>query len=384
MDEQKRKSSFWSQMKKNDSFLAIILVSMFVIGLSGGLLGGYSYLKFAVKSGSSTLGGSVSNVKVEEDSAVIDVAKKASPSVVSISGTSNSFDFFGNARQGSSAGTGFIVSSDGLILTNKHVVSDQNAKYTVFTNDGKEYKAIIKATDPLNDLAFVKIDAKNLPVLKLGNSDDIQVGQRVVAIGNALGQYQNSVTTGVVSAIGRAIQAGDSSGNGSESLENVIQTDAAINPGNSGGPLVNLEGQAIGINTAIDQQGQSIGFAIPINVAKTALQSVLTSGRVIRPMLGVRYIPITKEFAATNNLSVTEGAYLYGGNNTIAIIASSPASAAGLKEGDIITKINNDKISSSQSLSGILTKYSVGDKVNITYIRDGQTKNVTVTLSESK
>lgn len=377
MKKRKPKLSF-----TNKEMLIFLVVAVLLVGLLGGFLGGYVYLNY----GDRTESGITKNTKLtlQESSATIDAVKTASPSVVSITGVSKTVDFFGNVGSSESAGTGFIVREDGLILTNKHVVSASGAEYTVFTNDGKQYTAKIKAVDPLYDLAFLKINAKNLPVAKLGDSSSLQIGQKVIAIGNALGQYQNTVTEGVVSAIGRAIQAGDSGSSSTESLENMIQTDAAINSGNSGGPLVNLDGQVIGINTAVDQSGQSIGFAIPINVAKSAIDSVVTTGRVVRPMIGVSYISITKEFAVSNNLPVNEGAYIYGSKNQLAVIPGSPADKAGLRDGDIITKINNDKISNNKSLSSLIGKYKVGDKVEITYLRDGKTKTVTITLVESK
>lgn len=368
-------------IKKRRDFTVYSLI--FLLGFLGGIFGSFVYLDYrGFKLESSGLT-SFSNVKVEETSAVIEVAEKVSPGVVSITGVQERLDFFGNASQSKSSGTGFIVSKDGLIITNKHVISEQNAKYSVFTNDGKEYAAEIKALDPSNDLAFIKINATDLPVVELGSSDDIKVGQKVVAIGNALGQYQNSVTTGIISGVSRAIQAGDGSGTMTESLENVIQTDAAINPGNSGGPLVNIAGQVIGINTAIDQQGESIGFAIPINVAKSALESVLTRGKIVRPMLGVRYIPITKDFATRNGLSVNQGAYIYGGGEE-AIVPASPAALAGLKEGDVITKMGDKEINSQHSLAGLLSQYNVGDRVQITYYRDGKERKVDVVLQESR
>src|SRR3990167_6977380 len=203
---------------------------------------------------------------LEESSKVSDTADHVSPAVVSISSTRNAVDFFGRQFQQEGGGTGFIITSDGLIVTNKHVVSDENATYTVFTSDGKEFEAKILAHDPLNDLAVVKIEATGLPVVELGDSDQIKVGQFVVAIGNALGEFSNTVTLGVISAKDRQITAGG--GGIAESLSGLLQTDAAINPGNSGGPLVNLAGQVVGINTAIAGNAESIGFAIPINVVK--------------------------------------------------------------------------------------------------------------------
>ncbi|MFA5196870.1 MAG: trypsin-like peptidase domain-containing protein [Patescibacteria group bacterium] len=375
------KPTIQTRAKKNDYKVLFILV-YFLIGILGGVFGSFVYLDYKSQNGENVLSRTIRQ-NVTESSAVIDAVKKVGPSVVSITGETKTVDFFGNAGSSKSSGTGFIIDKNGLIITNKHVVSNQNASYSVFTSEGKEYKAEIKAIDPSNDIAFLKINANNLPVAELGNSDSLQVGQSVVAIGNALGQYQNTVTAGVISAIGRAIEAGDSSSGSSESLENVIQTDAAINPGNSGGPLVNLAGQIIGINTAIDQNGQSIGFAIPINTAKTDVDSVISKGKIIRPMLGVRYIPITKEFAASNNLSVPEGAYIYGSRSELGVLPGSPAEKAGLKDGDIITKIGDNKISASQSLSSIIAKYKVGDKVKISYIRDGKQKTTEVTLTEA-
>lgn len=373
-----------NEIKKQNSKLFSALIIFLMLGFIGGIFGSFVYMDYrGVKITPNGVTG-ISNIKVDEDSVIIDVSKEASKSVVSITGIQERLDFFGNTSQAKSSGTGFIVTSDGIIATNKHVVSDAKATYSVFLNDGKEYKAEIKALDPTTDLAFIKIDAKDLPVLPLGDSNNIEVGQRVIAIGNALGQYQNTVTAGIVSGLSRAISAGDSSGNSIESLENIIQTDAAINPGNSGGPLVNLGGQAVGINTAIDQEGQSIGFAIPINIVKTGLESVLTSGKIKRPALGVRYIPITKEFATRNQLKVNEGAYIYGGRGTTAVLQDSAADKAGIKEGDIITKINDDKIDSAHTLAGLLAKYGVGDKIKITYLRDDKENTVEATLQEFK
>lgn len=321
-------------------------------------------------------------IQVEEQSATIDVVKKISPSVVSITAEQSTLNFFGQPTTSKSAGTGFVVTSSGLILTNKHVVSDSGPDYSVFTSDGKEYKAKVQAIDPSFDIAFLKIDAKDLTVAELGDSDNIEVGQSVIAVGNALGQYQNTVTTGVVSAVGRAIEAGDSTG-ASEVLENLIQTDAAINPGNSGGPLVNIGGQVIGINTAVDQSGQGIGFAIPINLAKSALDSVEKNGKIVRPYLGVRYINITKEFAARNNLGVDHGALIYASGNDFAVIHGSPAQKAGLKEEDIILKINDTELGQGKSLVSVLSNFSVGDKVTITFLRDGKEAKTTAVLAAS-
>ena len=214
--------------------LALIFIGVLLVSIFGGIIGSFVYLDYGTGSGlskTSFLGNT--NVTVQENSAVIDAVKKVSPAVVSINGVTQTQNFFGGTSTATTAGTGYIVSSDGLIVTNKHVVSDTTTQYSVFTSDGTEYTAQIKATDPTNDIAILKIDAKNLPIVEFGSSDNLVAGQTAIAIGNALGQYQNSVTVGVISAIGRVIQAGDTTGGSVESLDNVIQTDAAINPGNS-------------------------------------------------------------------------------------------------------------------------------------------------------
>lgn len=323
---------------------------------------------------------------IEESSAFIDTAKKISPSVVSISTTSNVQDFFGQVVTQSGGGTGFIITADGLILTNKHVVEQTGATYTVFTSDGTSYPAKIQSTDPFNDLAVLKIDANNLPVVELGDSDELQVGQWVMAVGNALAKFNNTVTTGVISAKERQIQASDSSGANSENLEGLLQTDAAINPGNSGGPLVNLQGQVIGINTAVASDAQGIGFAIPINTAKSAIDSIKKSGKIVRPYLGVRYVQITSDIAKQNNLSVTNGAWVLRGSGTgqVAVVPGSPADKAGIVENDIITAVGGDKIDENHSLSRLLQNYDIGKTVELTVLHQGKEKKVNVTLEEMK
>lgn len=320
-------------------------------------------------------------IVLEESSAIIDVAEKISPSVVSIVATRNVEDLFGNVFEQTGGGTGFVITSDGLILTNKHVVNQADATYTVLTSDGKDYTARVLALDPVLDLAIVKIDASGLRPVELGSSDDLEIGQWVVAIGNALAEFQNSVTVGVVSAKDRQITA--SGEDGTERLEGLIQTDAAINPGNSGGPLLNLRGQVVGINTAIAGDAQNIGFAIPINVAKAAIESVQATGEISRPMLGIRYVPITKEIARLEDLPVDQGALIAAGaNGQSGIIDGGPAGQAGLAEGDIITKFNGEEITETRSLARLLQQYNVGDTVTVEYLRDSNTHEVTVVLSE--
>lgn len=361
------------------NLVVIIIVTAIISGVIGGVA--VSLFRNEISNAVTEIG--TNKITVEEDSANIDVVKKVNPSVVSITSAQTSLDFWGRAQTSESSGTGFIVTADGLIATNKHVAGNSKADYKVFTNDGKEYKAVLSAADPYFDIAFLKVEATGLVPLNLGDSADLQVGQRVIAIGNALGQFQNTVTTGVVSAIGRSIEAGDSYGQ-TAVLENMIQTDAAINSGNSGGPLVNIAGQVIGMNTAVAGNAEGIGFATPINLVKTALTSLQKNGNIVRPMLGVRYMNITKEFAASNDLAADHGALIYASGDALAVVPGSPADKAGLTKGDIITRINNQEIKEGQSLVSVLSGFAVGEKVEIRYIRDGQEKSVSVTLAESK
>jgi serine protease Do len=262
------------------------------------------------------------------------------------------------------------------------VVNDANATYTVVTNDGKSYAAKVVSLDRVNDVAFVRITASNLPVVQLADSGAVKVGQKVVAIGNALGQFQNTVTEGIISGLGRPIMAGDQVGGDPEPLQNLLQTDAAINPGNSGGPLVNLDGQVVGINTAVAGQGaQNIGFAIPINDVKPLLASVKSVGRIVRAYLGVRYVLIDKQTATANSLPVDRGAWVRAADDANpGVVADSPAAKAGVKEGDIITKIGNDTVDATHSLQSLIGKHKVGDKVAVTVLRDGKTQTLNATL----
>ncbi len=241
------------------------------------------------------------------------------------------------------------------------------------------------ATDQVNDVAILKIDAKNLVPAHLGDSDALQIGQTVIAIGNSLGEYRNTVTRGVISGIDRSVQATDGAGQ-SEVIQEAIQTDAAINPGNSGGPLLNLSGQVIGINTAVNRAGQSIGFAIPIAVAKRPLDSFQKNGRIIRPFLGVRYRLINEELVKKNNLPVNYGA-LIGGNidkGELGVIGGSPAKKAGLREGDIIVAVNGVRIDASNALANTIAKYSPGDEVTVRVFSGGKERDVVVKLEELK
>lgn len=322
-------------------------------------------------------------IVVEESSAIIDANKKVGKAVVSITSTSNSSrDVFGFGQilAPQTSGTGFIVTSDGLIATNKHVISSGDT-FTVTTAEGKTYDGKLVAKDPTNDLALLKIDARGLPVVEIGDSDSVQVGQWVIAIGNALGELQNSVTVGVISAKERAATPSDGAGN-TESLSGLFQTDAAINPGNSGGPLLTLTGQVIGINTAVAGNAQNIGFAIPIIEMKKDLDSYTKNGKIIQPYMGISYQSITKAIATSYGLPVEQGAWLVTGNGSSPIAADSPASRAGLKQGDIITKINGDSVTEKTPLTGLVRKYNPGDVVTLTLLRDKVEMTVKLTLGQ--
>ena len=322
---------------------------------------------------------------VQEGEVVADVATRVSPSVVSIVTESTADQsFFGTRSVQSSAGTGLIISKDGYILTNRHVIPDSTTTVEVVLSDGTSYKNVsVVGRDPVNDLAFLKIDgASKLTPVELGDSGSIAVGQKVVAIGNALGQYQNTVTSGIISGLGRPLTATD--GSSSENLENLLQTDAAINPGNSGGPLVNLEGKVIGINTAVAADAQGIGFAIPINDAKGLIKGVLNTGKVSRAYLGVRYMSITPEVVTQLELKVKNGAYLNGRAGSPAVVAGSPADKAGLQDGDIIVKVNDVNIDRTHPLASVLGSFAPGDTITITVNRDGKEVQLKATLAEYK
>ncbi len=367
------------QVNAGGRMLAIALV----IGLVGGMLGSYGFLRFFA----SAIPADRKQLVVQESSAVIDVAKKVSPSVVSITSKAITRGFFGGAQESEGAGTGMILTSDGLILTNRHVVDDTTATYTVVTSNGKTYPAHVVSRDTVNDVAFVRITASGLTPVSLADSGAVKVGQRVVAIGNALGQFQNTVTDGIISGVSRGITAGDSSGASanSEQLQNVFQTDAAINPGNSGGPLVNLDGQVVGMNTAVAGEGaQNIGFAIPINDVKSLIASVKNDGRIVRPYLGVRYVAVDQQVATANNLSVNNGAWVRAADDANpGVVSGSPADKAGIKEGDVITKIGGDAVDATHSLQSLIGKHKVGDKISVTVLRDGKTQTLSVTLEAS-
>ena len=267
-------------------------------------------------------------------------------------------------------GTGFIISEDGMILTNAHVVSDREADYTVLTNDGQRHKAQVLGRDTLRDLAILKVsDSKKFPALNLGDSDNVQIGQTVVAIGNALGEFRNTVSVGVISGLGRTVTA--QGGGFITTMEDVIQTDAAINRGNSGGPLLNLKGQVVGVNFAIAEPAQNIGFAIPINKAKKSIEQVQTLGKIVYPFLGVRYALLDEGVLVQRDES-----------GEPAVFPGSAAEKAGLREGDIILEFQGKKITRENTLARIIMQHDPGDKITLKIKRNNRELTVEVTLGE--
>ncbi|OGC51479.1 hypothetical protein A2982_02855 [candidate division WWE3 bacterium RIFCSPLOWO2_01_FULL_39_13] len=315
---------------------------------------------------------------IEEEDAVIKVVRDSLPAVVSVVKKSSYYDpFNGPTQSEDSIGTGFIVDGkSGIVLTNKHVISDQGAYSVVIGENDDVYEVKEIHADTLNDFAILTIDTqgKTLPQLDLGNSDNIQVGQTVVAIGNALGQFGNSVTKGVISGLGRGIYAQTGLYGPVESLPNVIQTDAALNPGNSGGPLLNLKGQVIGINVAISQGAQNIGFSIPINAFKPVLEDFKTTGKISRPFLGVEYTQITKDIAEARTLPI--GAFIQS------VVGGSPADKAGIKQGDIVLKIDGIRLDDDNTLSKIIASKKAGDSIEIVVDRNGKEQTLKAVLAD--
>ncbi len=376
-------------MKVKNLFFIIFAAVLLVCGA----ILKFGYLKLPSISQTLNIPGTENVRVVTEESVVIDVVDKVSPSVVTIGITktrttgdilefnpSNPFAPF-QRRPGQTQkleqdiGSGFIIEKDGLIVTNKHVVADTQATYRVITKDDKTLDVVKIYRDPVNDLAIIKVNPPDgsLKPVEMGDSGKIKVGQLAIAIGTALGEFRNTVTTGVISGIGRGITAGSPFEGYVERLDNVIQASAAINPGNSGGPLLNSSGQVIGVNTAVSGDGQNIGFALPINVVKEALFTFNQTGQFNRPYIGVRYKTIGKDLAILND--VVEGAYI------IEVVAGSPAEKAGIKVGDIITKFEDIRLSGDNAeLSKAMAKKKVGDSVTLTVWRDGKEQTVKLTL----
>lgn len=376
---------------------AILLIAALLLGFLGGWLGSRN-------NNTGTVFSSTSNsekVVTSESQLISDIAKNVGPSVVSVNVVSQSTDssdgaysFFdqGQSQEEEDAGTGIIISSDGLILTNRHVVPDGTTSVSVTLSDGTELDnvQVVGRTndDDSLDIAFLKItnaQGHKLTPAVIGDSSKVNVGDSVVAIGNALGQFQNTVTSGIISGYGRSVQAGDSSGDASseESLDDLFQTDAAINEGNSGGPLVNMNGQVIGINTAIASDSQNIGFAIPINDVTGLIKQVEATGKFERPYLGIEYIPLTADVAKQYGLSVNNGAFIAPSQDasTSPIVSGSPADQAGVQVNDIITQVNGTSIDQTHSLTSLVDQHSVGDKLDLTIVRGSKTIHITVTLT---
>ncbi len=386
----------------------ILLVFVVLISLLGGALGdrllGYKVLDrwFPPRQGFPA-GQVIEQKVVKEESMVIDVVEKVSDSVVTVGVKKtraiinpfenffDPFEFFGLPQQPQEKpapseqieqdiGSGFVITSDGLIVTNKHVVSDLEAEYKIITKDNQEYKVEKIFRDPTMDMAILQIspDATlGFKPAELGSSSDLKVGQSVIAIGTALGEFRNTVTTGVISGLGRGISAGDIFGSQSEQLENVIQTDAAINPGNSGGPLLNSAGQVIGVNVATTSGAENISFAIPIDLVKAALDHFNQTGKFERPYLGVKYKIITRDLALLNE--VPEGAYV------VEVIKESPAAKAGVKQTDIIIKIDGKKIQESKGgLAKMVQEKKIGEEVELEIWREEETFKLKVTLESGE
>lgn len=375
----KKSENSKAQPAQASSFIFIAFVS-----LLAGFMGGFAAIRFSpnlIHSNAET----TKQVVETEGELIADIAADVGSSVVSIEVTSvtTRFNPFSGRSQSeqNSAGSGIIISSEGLVLTNKHVVPEESSSVSIRLSDGTVYDEVdIIGRDSFSDIAYLKIkNAENLKPAKIGDSDTVRVGQRVIAIGNALGEFDTTVTSGIISGLGRPIIAG--TGSDSEPLSNLFQTDASINPGNSGGPLLNLNGEVIGVTTAVAGDAENIGFAIPVNDIKPGISSVEESGELIRPYLGVVYVNVTKQIAEELNLKTDKGALIYAsGSGDSAIVKDSPADKAGLKEDDVILKVNNDEVTESKPLSNLIGKYQVGDEVTLHILRGDETNDVKVKL----
>lgn len=372
-----------SQPRSHRTRTPFLIAAVFVVALLGGALGAYAVGSYMIPGGASfertsSEDGNVLRSQSEQD--LSQVASEVAPSVVSIS-----TDVESSRGQviGQGAGTGVIVSKDGYVMTNNHVI-DGASKVSVTTSGGDIYEDVeVIGSDPLNDIAFLKISGvDDLQAAELGNSNTLKIGQNVFAIGNSLGEYKNTLTTGIVSGLNRPVTASSGDGSEAESLTGLIQTDAAINPGNSGGPLVNSAGQVVGINTAVASDAQGIGFAIPINATKGVLAGVIENGKVERAYIGVRYVDITPALAKERKLPVKEGAYVTGDSSSPAVVDGGPADKAGIKNGDIITAIDDMKVGENGSITSLVGMYQPGDTIRVTYLRDGKEHTTELTLAK--
>lgn len=388
-----RSSAFLADKSKSLG-VAFLLLASLSFGFLGGWLGSESRENNAQDA---TFSKAEQQIVLNESQLISDIAIQVGASVVSVDVISQAeqTDFFGRSRsfEQQSAGTGIVISDDGYVVTNRHVVDEGSTEVSLTLSDGTILDDVTivgrtAASDPL-DIAFLKINdtkGKKLTVAKLGDSGRVRVGDKVIAIGNALGQFQNTVTAGIISGYGRSVEAGDASGEAVETLQNLFQTDASINEGNSGGPLVNINGEVIGINTAVAGAGaENVGFAIPINDIQGLVKSVIKTGKLERPYLGVRYVTLTDQYAAEYELETKRGAYIVPSTSgQSSIVDNSPAAKAGLKEGDIITKVDNMAIDERNSLVSLVSRKTVGETVDLTVVRDGKEQRITVTLEAFK
>jgi 2-alkenal reductase len=318
-------------------------------------------------------------VTIDESSATINVAAKVSPAVVRITVTGSADAGNLGVIPETGVGSGVIYNSDGWILTNRHVVEGGNT-FDVELKDGRVFSGEVYGIDTLTDLAIVKVDATDLPSAAIGESDALEVGQLVIAIGSPLGTYSNSVTSGIVSAKGRTITTDGSA----RPLTNLIQTDAAINPGNSGGPLLDANGNVVGINTAIATNSNGIGFAIPIDVARPIMAQAVAGQPLARPYLGIQFVSISRQLADEEDLPVQAGA-LVGGRDqndqpVNGVTAGTPAAQAGIKDGDIITSVEGKVIDDGHPLDATLSQFSPGQTVSVEILRGGERITLEVTL----
>ena len=367
-----------------------IVLGVLFFCFAAGFLGAWAAIEsgFVQSNNDQAVIGGKPTLITQQSQLYTQIAQQVSPSVVDINTTqtTSAQDFLGfdtGSTTSQASGTGIIISRNGYILTNKHVIPTGTTSVSVVLNNGTTYNNVqVVAEDPGNDLAFLKIqNVNNLKPATIGDSTTVQVGQQVIAIGNALGQFQNTVTQGIVSGVGRPITASDEGDNTDESLNDLIQTDAAINPGNSGGPLLNTSGQVIGIDTAVASDAQGIGFAIPINDARGLIESVLQTGNINVPFLGVSYVPLDGATAQELGAPINYGAYVYAASGQAAVVAGSPADKAGLKQGDVITQVNGVNVTPLNSLSALLTQHKPGDSVTLTIYSNGKTSTVTVVLA---
>jgi S1-C subfamily serine protease len=360
--------------------MPVVTIALVTAVVSGSLSAAAvaNLLRPVSSSGSLTTptGNAVSQVHLDESSAVITAVARVMPAVVVIQSRSGG-GILGGAN---GIGSGFIFNADGWIVTNRHVV-DGADEISVQLNDSRVFSARVYGIDTLTDLAIVKIDATGLPVAPIGSSEELEIGQVAIAIGNPLGTFENTVTTGVVSGLGRQIRAGDAVGSTSEQLNNLIQTDAAINPGNSGGPLVNSAGQVIGINTAVNQDAQGIGFAIPVNVARPIMDLAVAGEPIARPWIGVRYTLVDRQLAVDRDLPVDHGVLIdAAADGAPGVLPGSPAAEAGLAEGDIVIAVDGDPVDADHDLATRVLPHVPGETVHLSVVRGSDTLDVSVTL----